>query len=144
CGLEHRWADVLNPMLTAPRWSFEHAAGRLALRLGQTCLWGLAPWVVWRRLRMEHPVSRRRLAVLVVAWLALAHLALGLGARVESSRRALGSGSAQKAGGALVLALPALGWRYADREWYGLGWRSWEAHRPVGVATVLVFMPFVL
>ena len=76
CGLSVRWAEVLNPALTVPRWSFEHAvAGTAARRLFATWRHSLRPGRFWRALRLEHSVAPRRLLVFLFLCLFLTHVA---------------------------------------------------------------------
>jgi hypothetical protein len=75
CGLGVRWAEVLNPSLTVPTWSFEHApAGRKTRRLFTTWLVALWPPRFWRAIRLEHPLAMRRLWVLLGASVLSAHV----------------------------------------------------------------------
>ncbi|MFG0286331.1 MAG: hypothetical protein ACF8R7_18105 [Phycisphaerales bacterium JB039] len=129
CGLTFHWADVLNPALTTPAWSFEHTASRLLRRLFATALRALAPWRFWRRIRLEHPIRVRRLAIVVIACAAFVHLLYGAvqgwlvynasltvqmwaGAGAPAARRA----PWQEAVGAMI-------WPYADIV-VGTGWRG--------------------
>lgn len=73
CGLRFEWARVLNPALTAPRWSFEHAIDGRIRRLLATWVVALLPWVFWRQLRMEHEISPRRLLIFAAVLALFAH-----------------------------------------------------------------------
>jgi hypothetical protein len=82
CGLGHRWAEVLNPLLTVPAWSFEHALGRHAVALARTAIATLRPRRFWSAMRMEHPVRINRLLVVPLLAVPLAGILLLLLAAV--------------------------------------------------------------
>lgn len=144
CGLELWWADVLNPSLAVPAWSFEHARGRLLRRLVATSWRAGAPWLLWKRLRMEDPISLRRLLYLALVWLALAHLAIGLEHAMANYQAALSSGSATSGVQAATMAAPSLLWPYTGQVWYGAGWRVWPAQPPVRITSVLLMLALLL
>ncbi len=80
CGLTVRWAELLNPRLTIPEWSFEHAVYRSAAkRLGATWSRALRPGRFWAAVRLEHPVIVIRLIVYWVVCLLAAHAAVFIG-----------------------------------------------------------------
>ncbi len=66
CGLEFAWADVLNPQLAWPRWSFEHARKHLVWSYLCTVFMALLPRRFFAGIRMEHPIRFDRLAMLLV------------------------------------------------------------------------------
>lgn len=78
CGLELEWRRVLNPALTTPQWSFEHARSRRVRRMTATWLHALRPGFFWQRLHMEHEIHPRRLVVFAAVMLLLAHAACAL------------------------------------------------------------------
>jgi hypothetical protein len=73
CGLNLRWAEVLNPLLTVPPWSFEHALVRRWSRLLSTAARSLWPLRFWSHLRLEHPIRWRRLGTFAASVLLMAH-----------------------------------------------------------------------
>ncbi len=68
CGLEYRWAELLNPALTVPAWSFEHAHARHIRAWFATARRTLRPASFWRALRMEHPLAVPRIIVFDLHW----------------------------------------------------------------------------
>ncbi len=86
CGLQYEWRNVLNPMLTVPRWSFEHAKSR-SLRAGaRSVLMSLRPRRLWRSLQLQHPVQSRRLWILLVVACLGIHLTSVAGASLAAAR----------------------------------------------------------
>lgn len=79
CGLGFRWGEVLNPALTVPRWSFEHARERFLNHAGRTLVRGFVPTLLWRGMRMAHPVRVGRLTVLLLALIIGVHAVLAVG-----------------------------------------------------------------
>jgi hypothetical protein len=82
CGLAFRWPEILNPLLTVPAWSFEHAMRQRPLALLRTAARTFRPRRLWAELRMEHPVRVRRLLTVPLlavpaAWAVMA-LAIGM------------------------------------------------------------------
>lgn len=75
CGLNVRYAEVLNPALTVPPWSYEHAGARLLRRLASTCARSCRPLRFWSALRLEHPHRPGRLLAALAALFLLTHLA---------------------------------------------------------------------
>jgi len=82
CGLEFEWADVMSPRRLIQQWSFEHAVDRPVRCLLGTVRRAWMPFVLWRTLRMEHPIHARRLALLVAGCLLASHVFLAAGAAV--------------------------------------------------------------
>lgn len=76
CGLNYAWADVLNPMLTVPSWSYEHTLRRPACRKALPTIWRvLRPWSFWSRMKLSHPIRAVRLFLLASVILVLMHVA---------------------------------------------------------------------
>lgn len=76
CGLEFVWGDVLNPAISVPRWSFEHAYRRRWWKLVRTAYITLLPHRLWRSLRMFHPIRGRRLVLLALFGAVLVHVSI--------------------------------------------------------------------
>lgn len=76
CGLEFAWGEVLNPEISVPAWSFEHARSQHMFRLVRTILLCFRPWRLWRQLQMQHTVNIARLVVIVLVGVPVAHLTL--------------------------------------------------------------------
>jgi hypothetical protein len=79
CGLELPWRDVLNPMHTLPRWSFEHAHGGFWKKVGcllKTARAAMRPSRFYTAMRMEHPIMRGRLVISIAALLLAVHVLL--------------------------------------------------------------------
>jgi len=66
CGLEYRWAELLNPALTVPAWSFEHAHARLFRSWFGAAFRSARPRLFWTELRLENRIVPRRLAIFVL------------------------------------------------------------------------------
>ena len=145
CGLAFAWRDVLNPRLTYPSWSFEHATGLLPLRLVVTIARANWPWTFWKRIRMEHPIRAGRLAVLAVVLLLGTHAMVAAttayhayeamsAVRVRQLTPGLGlpgpmAGSAMSTDQVRSHALRAGAWPYATTRTTirqpGGGWMGW-------------------
>ena len=143
CGLEFWWADVLNPALTTPAWSFEHTQARFVRRLLMTALVALAPWRLWRRIRLEHPIHVRRLATVIIACAAMAHLLYGA---VYAGLVYNASVVAQVSFAGLAPrrepwqeAIRALIWPYADI-YFGVGWRGTQTRSLISTADYAAMM----
>ncbi|MFO0835422.1 MAG: hypothetical protein U0638_10645 [Phycisphaerales bacterium] len=76
CGLEFAWGEVLNPEISVPAWSFEHARSQHMSRFVRTLLLCFRPWRLWRSLQMHNSVNPARLVLLVLVGAPAAHLAL--------------------------------------------------------------------
>lgn len=76
CGLDYRWAELLNPALTVPAWSFEHAHARHIRAWFSTARRTLRPASFWRALRMEHPLAAPRIIDFDLRWCFLIFLAV--------------------------------------------------------------------
>lgn len=64
---------MLNPRLTVPKWSYEHATAAPAWRMFSTFVRVLRAPSFWRSIRLEHPVVPRRLAIYAIAMLLFSH-----------------------------------------------------------------------
>jgi len=73
CGLEFAWANVLNPRLVLPQWSFEHATNRTLRAWTATVYRATIPWKLWSQLRMEYPINWGRLILLAIFGAPAAH-----------------------------------------------------------------------
>lgn len=78
CGLELEWAMVMDAQRRRPAWLVEHAKGwrgvvGASLRNGWSALDGRS-W--WRRVRLEHAFSLKRLLVHWLVWAVVAHMAM--------------------------------------------------------------------
>lgn len=107
CGLEYAWRDVLSPMASVPRWSFEHGRRISLSRAILTCGRALWPVGFWARLRLEHPVVVRRLVLLAAVFLLAAHLSLGVAAASNAYRQALSNVSPS-----VMRYVPGVGYRW--------------------------------
>ena len=76
CGLEFAWGEVLNPEISVPAWSFEHARSHHMFRLVRTILLCFRPWRLWRTLQMHHSVIPARLVLLLLVGAPAVHLVL--------------------------------------------------------------------
>jgi hypothetical protein len=74
CGLDFRWRDIIHPLYTAPKWSFEHARVRLVRRLVWTAVRCMMPRSFFKGMRLELPIVPRRLISLVASAYALMYV----------------------------------------------------------------------
>lgn len=77
CGLKFVWAEVESARLHPPRFSYEHGGVLNIVRGVRTAGRSVTGWMLWTRLRMEHPVRPVRLAVFALGTLLGAHLLTG-------------------------------------------------------------------
>jgi hypothetical protein len=77
CGLEFRWAELLNPFHQPPRWCIESHGPwwKLPGQFARTSCCVIWPWALWRSLAMTDHVRWGRLAGYCLAWLII-HLML--------------------------------------------------------------------
>ncbi|UCD76646.1 MAG: hypothetical protein JSV91_06915 [Phycisphaerales bacterium] len=80
CGLRIEWREVLNPLLSSPKWCVETRPPRIVTprRIIATFLRTFWPWAFWSRLRMEHPVQDRRIAAYLVVLYVFLYLAFAV------------------------------------------------------------------
>ncbi len=86
CGLGFDWADILDPKRQSLYWLYEHRRGIALVAFLKTTLIVFIPWVFWRRVRLHHWISPRRLCLypavytfaLVVVPIVLAMIVLGI------------------------------------------------------------------
>ncbi len=142
CGLNFEWANVLNPRMTTPEWSFEHAQKRLVRSYLRTLFETFRPWRLFARLRMEHPIHFGR----IFALLAVCLLALHIGVAAICASRHYGFyGGLQMAGGSAYSTLTDVGlvalWPYSSDRLVWLTRNSSSGPGPLVVAPMLAFTP---
>lgn len=142
CGLDFAWANVLNPRMTTPDWSFEHAQTRLIRKFLHTLLQTFRPWRLFAGLRMEHPIHFGRIVALLAACALALHL--GVAAICTSYRYAL-YGGLQMGWGRAHSTLADVGlvalWPYSSGHLWWLASRSPLGPGPVVVAPTIALMP---
>ena len=86
CGLQIEWREVLNPLLSSPKWCVETRPPRLVTprQIIATFLRTFWPWSFWSRLRMTHPIRPRRILLYLVVLLAVANGAIAMRSWSES------------------------------------------------------------
>jgi hypothetical protein len=74
CGYEYQWKHLLGPNLGVPKWFFETARRRVIRAAISTSVRTLMPWHFWRRVPLHAPMSRTRLAGLVIGGVVAVYL----------------------------------------------------------------------
>lgn len=142
CGLDFAWANVLNPRMSTPDWSFEHAQTRLIRKFLHTLLQTFRPWRLFAKLRMEHPIHFGRIGALLAACALALHL--GVAAICTSYRYAL-YGGLQMGWGRAHSTLADVGlvalWPYSSGHLWWLASRSPSGPGPMVVAPMLALVP---
>lgn len=77
CGLKFVWAEVESARLHPPRFSYEHGGLFDIVRFVRTAGRSITGWMLWTRLRMEHPVRPGRLVIFALGALLATHLLTG-------------------------------------------------------------------
>lgn len=78
CGLDFRWTEVINAHMSVLPGFIEHEPrGRLGSRVFvaavRTFVWTVLPWRFWSRVKLHHPIRKRRWVVWTLVMLGLLH-----------------------------------------------------------------------
>jgi hypothetical protein len=145
CGLPFTWRDVLSERYRNEARLFENADLNLARSFRITLLRSLAPWRLWRWIRMENPIKRWRLVLFTALAVPIVHAAAGLTPLVTALLGVLpprywGSGWVWMPRDTPLAALRFAAWPFTDNSVRDAWSPVWSTVHPLALAALLTFV----